>query len=344
MKKLGLTLTAAFLACLALPVAAQAADEVFDMNFQSAYAGPHVLNVKAFEPWAKEMDEKSGGRLKIHFFMANAIMKTPDVIPSLINGNLDIGGGSVAYQEEMFPYSQVFQLPHLTKDSVHAAKVYQAILDGIPEIAPEMEKIGKMLTIWGSDRTGFFSTKGPILSPADLKGKRVLIWNGGQVDQIKAWGGVPVQITSGDTYLGLQRGMGDVFFGPLPMGVAYKLMEVSKDVTIIPASVIFGGVWVNRDLWNEIPADLQKLMEDSMGAAATERYGQYLLDATNKDIQTMKAAGCTIYELTEAQEQTFQDADREVTLDYWKKNLTRIGVKDADALITKTYEIANSIK
>ncbi len=335
-------ISTALLASLAFSGAAKAAD-VHEFNFQSSYAGPHVLNLHLYQPWIEELKKRSDGRLVLHFFMSGAITKPEEAATAVMNGSVDISGISPTYSDTLFPNTLSFMVPHITRDSVQAAHLYWKAYTTLPEVKAEFDKIGKTLAIWGSDRSGLFSNKGPIASPADLKGKRVLIWSGGQVDQVKSWGGIPVQVSPNDTYMGMQRGMGDVFYGPLPIGVAYKLMEVTKDVTVIPASTIFVGISMNWDAWKSLPPDLQKLMEETTGEQFSYRSGDLLYEYTNKDIETMKAAGCKFLYLTDAQYKAFTDADREVMMAYWNKELKRLGIADPAAAIKRAYDMAAAI-
>lgn len=344
MKKVS-TLTALFCGLsLCLPHMGATADTL-EVNFQSMYAGPHVLNTQLYQPGSAAMEKLTNGELKLHYFMSGALTKPEEVVPSMINGNLDMAGIGVHYQDNLFPHSIILEIPHITKDSVHASAFYWKAYNEIPEIKAEVDKVGKVLTVWGSDRSALFSAVGPILSPADLKGKRVLLWSGGQVDQVKAWGGVPVQVSPNDTYMGLQRGMGDVFFGPLPTGVAYKIMEVAKDATIIPATTLFLINSVNHEVWNDMTPASQKAMMDTFGGEEKSKLsGQLLFDGSNRDLETMKAAGVKIHTLTDAQYQSFKDADRDTVQSFWVNDLTRLGIKDPEAWITKIRNMADSMR
>jgi TRAP-type C4-dicarboxylate transport system substrate-binding protein len=317
-----------------------AADEVFEYNYQSSYGGPHVCNVHQYPQWIEEVAKLSGGRLKINFFLSGALVKNEETTPAIMNGNVDIAGAGPTYSYDLHPYSYAFQLPHITRDAVQATHLYWNAYKTIPEVKAEWDKTMKILAVWGSDRMGLFARGDAVLTPADLAGKRVLIWSGGQVDQVKAWGGIPVQVSPNDTYIALQRGMGDVFFGPLPTGVAYKMMEVSKNITIFPAATIFITIGMNWDAYNDLPDDLKKIIDDTTGEAFSLRSGDLLYEYTNKDIETMKAAGCIFHDLTDAQYQAFKDADREVTMEFWMKELARLGVPDPAAVIQRSYDMA----
>lgn len=339
------SIPAAFILALALlgAGAATAAPQTYRYNFQSAYAGPHVLNTEMYIPWLAEVAEKSGNRLILDYFMNGALVRAEDIVPALMNGNLDMGGAGPDGRAELFAHTLTFMLPYIARDSVQASALYWQAYTTVPEVKAELDRVGKILTVWGSDRSGLFSTAGPILSPADLKGKKVLIWNPALAAEVESWGATPVPVAGLDTFRALQRGTGEVFFGPLPAGVAYKLMRVAKDVTILPASSMLLFQAVSWDVWNELPPDLQQLLLDTTGHEASVRSGRLLYDATNQDLETMRAAGIAIHELTPAQEAAFRRAERSLTVDKWRAALKSVGSPDPDAEIRRAYAMAAAL-
>lgn len=323
--------------------AGAAEPRTYRYNFQSAYAGPHVLNTQMYLPWLDELAEKSDNRLILDYFMNGALVRAEDIVPALMNGNLDLGGAGPDGRADQFIHTLTFMMPYIARDSVQASELYWQAYTTVPEVKAELDRVGKILTVWGSDRSGLFSTKGPILSPSDLKGKKVLIWNPSQAAQVEAWGATPVPVAALDTLRALQRGAGDVFFGPLPTGVAYKLMNAAKDVTILPASSMLMFNAVSWNVWNELPPDLRQLLVDSTGHEASVRSGRLLYDATNKDLETMRRAGISIHELTPVQEGAFRQAERQMTVDNWRAALKSGGSADPDAEIRRAYDMADAM-
>lgn len=333
---LSLTLAALFF----LPSQALAA-ESFELKFQSLYAGPHILNRAMYQPGLEELQKESGGRLNFQFLPSGAIAKSEDALPALTNGLLDGAGVGPQYQPMNFPNTMAFTIPYISKDSVQASALFWKAYSTLPEVRSEWDKQMKLLTIWGSDRSGFFSTVGPILSPKDVQGKTVIIWNGTQTQLIKSWGGVPVQVSPNDTYQVMKRGVGQIFFGPLPVGVAYKLMEVTPDVTIFPANTIFLVNGINWEVWESLPKDLQDMIEAKFGGEqASIRSGRLLYDQTNKDLETMKGAGCSIHALSDTQIKSFRDMDYYRTMDFWLGDLRRLGNQDPAGAIQRAYDMA----
>lgn len=312
-----------------------------ELTFQTPYQGDHVLNARLFEPWFKALERESGGRLRIVFHRTGEIVSARDVLPSLMRGRLDMAGVNAQYQESLFPHSMAFTAPYLTHDSVQASALCQRALTSLPEVAAEWKKAGKALFAWGSDRSGLFSTAGPVLSPADLRGKRVLIWGLSQMDQVRSWGGIPVLIVPGDTFMALERGLGDVFFGPLPTGVAYGLLNLKsvRDVTVLPATTVFLAFVVNSEVWDSLPARDQALMEKSAAGKSAEA-GRLLYERTNRDMEAMRRAGCAVHVLDSAQFQAFRAANSTLLANWWISKLGKLGVRDAKAFLRLAQKMA----
>lgn len=315
--------------------------EARDLTFQTPYQGDHVLNSALFKPWFKALEKESGGRLRIVFHNAGELVSTRNVLPSLMRGRLDMAGVNAQHQESLFPHTMAFTAPYLTCDSIQASALCQRALTTLPEVAAEWNKVGKALFAWGSDRSGLFSTKGPILSPSDLTGKRVLIWALSQMDQVRSWGGIPVQIAPGDTYMALERGLGDVFFGPLPTGVAYGLLKLErvKDVTVLPATTVFLAFVVNHDVWNSLSDKDRALMEKSAAGRSVEA-GRLLYQRTNEDMEAMRKAGCSVHVLDAVQFQAFKAANSTLLANWWVSKLEKLGVSDAKAFLRLAQDMA----
>lgn len=315
--------------------------EARELMFQTPYQGDHVLNSRLFEPWFKQLEQESGGSLRIIFHRDGELVPARNALPSLMRGRLDMAGINAQYQESIFPYTTAFTAPYLTHDSIQASALCRQAL-ALPEVAAEWEKAGKTLFAWGSDRSGLFSTVGPVLSPLGLTGKRVIIWSLSQMDQVRIWGGIPVQVAPGDTFMALDRKLGDVFFGPLPAGVAYGLLKLDtvKDITVLPATTVFLAFVVNHEVWNSLPARDRGLMEKSAAGKSAEA-GRLLYDRTNQDMETMRRAGRSVHVLTPAQFQAFKAANRSLLANLWVNKLQKLGVRDAKAFLLLAQEMAN---
>ncbi len=314
--------SAALLAILA-PASAQA---VVDFNYQSLYSPIHTFNKDVMEPWKESLPEFSKGTLQAYTFAAGGLTKNPETLNAIMEGTLDMGTAGLAFNIADFPLSAMLNIPFSTDNAIHATAYLQELYNTNEEVKNGIDKAGKLLAIWGADVNAFFSNVGAIISVADINGKRVLAWSGAQLDQIRALGGIPVQVTPNDTYIALERGMGDLILCPLTTGVANKIMEVSKDVTPIPATTLSIYTWASNDLWDYLSDEEKGYLESSTKDWGTKT-GDFLVKSTQADIETMKAAGCTFYELTPEALAEFKELALGSYTAYVQKEFERLGIK-----------------
>ena len=98
------------LACLAAdPVAAQ--DKPIELKFSSWLAVVHGHHTGVMVPWAKMVEEKSGGRLKITIYPGSVLGKPADHYDMIKDGIADLGFTTPGYTPGRFPLITVTALP-----------------------------------------------------------------------------------------------------------------------------------------------------------------------------------------------------------------------------------------
>ncbi len=315
-----------------------------EFNYQSAYMGPHVFNLDIGQPWAKNLEKNSKNELIAHYFMDGGLVKSNDLPHSIQAGSVDMGTTGLNFCPDITTLAFTAGMGFVADNAIHSTKLINKLYNDNKDVQDEQAKIGKFLSVWGTDRSAFFSTVGPIKSPADLKGKRVLVWGGKDIPTVKEWGGIPVQVIPSDTYLGLQRGMGDVFLGPIPVGVSYKIMEVAKDITPINAINSFIFTWVSWDLWNDMSSTQQNALVESTKNWSTD-LAKKLVEVSDKDLVTMSKAGCKITTLTESEIKQFADVSKKITYETVASEFKRYNVKkDAKQWVDYVFKVADEVR
>ncbi len=107
---------------IALSGAATAQEYTFKLH--------HLLGAKApaqtqmLEPWAKAVEENSGGRVKIEIFPAMTLGgRPPELIQQARDGVVDIVWTVNGYTPGLFPRTEVFELPTVYKNDPKAANL-----------------------------------------------------------------------------------------------------------------------------------------------------------------------------------------------------------------------------
>ena len=117
------------------------------------------------------------------------------------------------------------------------------------------------------------------------------------LDQFKALGANPTPIDFGETYNALQNGTVDGEENPLVSIVSMKFYEVQKNCTISNHAYLAYALLFSKSFWDTLPEDIQKIIDDAATEAVQEER-QMTIDREAGYIETIKASGCEVNELT----------------------------------------------
>jgi len=323
--------------CMALPAWARPAEE---LAFQSFWTAGHQLNRAIIDPWCQGMREATNGKVVMHFNGNGALFRMDAVPNALRTGSLDVGGIQLQVALSMMPLHNLLSLPFLVQNAQEAATLAIAMRETFPEVRKEGDANFYTLAFLGSDRYAFGSVHNPIRTPADLAGKRVLVWAAWQIEEVKAWGGQPVQIISAETYMGLQRGLGEVAYVPYPAMESNKLIEVVRHVTLIPSRTLPMAIAINKDAYNSLPQEAKDYLRNTTGEAMSRRIGDALVAMSAEDMARHKAAGIEFIELNKEEQEVFRVKAADANRAYWVDTLRRNRLPDPEGWIDRVEKLA----
>jgi TRAP-type C4-dicarboxylate transport system substrate-binding protein len=136
----------------------------------------------------------------------------------------------------------------------------------------------------------------------ELRGQKIAA-AGPNIPWVESVGVVPVQSNLNEAYTSMQTGVynGWVMF---PDGVtSFKLEEVSRQYTVTGFGVIATPLLtINRDTWNSLPEEVQTIMLE-VGESWNRDAGDFTQQRQEQALETMRAAGLRIKELTPEEKQ-----------------------------------------
>ncbi|OPY71043.1 MAG: Sialic acid-binding periplasmic protein SiaP precursor [Syntrophorhabdaceae bacterium PtaU1.Bin034] len=247
------------IASLFLTGIVQAQEKVIKMDFSSFLPPTDRVSI-AFEAWAKEVEKKSNGRIKINFYPGATLTPGAQTYDSVVRGIIDLGSSSLAYTRGRFPMIELLDLPL----GLRSAKLATRLSNEYYKKYATKEFSDSKIMFFSSHGPGLLFSRKPVKSLEDLKGMKVKCAAGATVDMLSALGAAPVPMSMGDTYDALQRGMLDGMLGPYAVLSTYRLGEVVKYSPENYRTAYFNTFFVamNKDKWNSLPKDLQKTIED----------------------------------------------------------------------------------
>lgn len=267
----------------------------------------HNLHVGVFTPFAKELEERTKGRVKITIYGGEALGKAKDHYDSAVNGITDIALFIQGYTAGRFPLTQVIELPI----DVPSAKVGSRVIWELYEKYLEQEYPGvKLLTLWTHEPGHVHMSKKPVKTLEDIKGLRVRSPGPIQTALVRELGASPLTIPVPELYDALNRGMADGTVIGFSAVKDFKLFEVLKYHTISNLYVMTMGLAMNLKAWNSLPPDIQKIMEGLIGARLSEMAGNSFDKYDLLGKEEAKKAGAEIYTLPPEEKKRWEERVR----------------------------------
>lgn len=274
MKKVVKLLTALAIASMAF--ASQAADapkKVYKLKFAHHNPPTSYLATKGFDPWVKAIESRTNGQVKFEVYPSQTLSKTTDVYDNTINGIVDIGWSFVAFYPSRFPLTEVINLPMLGIDSAAlGSKVIWDLYANSPYLKKEFADV-KVLTLHTHDPNPIISKK-PIVTAADLAGKKLRTGGGPINPFLQAMNASPILMGSTDTYQAAEKGVIDGAVLVMEAIQMQSLQEVWKEV--LDANVNSGVFFLvmSKKVWDGLPPDVQKVIEEESGDKASQLFAK----------------------------------------------------------------------
>lgn len=209
-------------------------------------------------PMMEEVKKKSGGKLGYTMYAGAALGKGPEHFDIVAKGLSDLGYFTATWTPGRFPLTDVLSLAVWVDGKDVAADIGNAVYGRA--LKDEFKNV-KVLELNGCIQS-FIWTKKPISKMADLKGVKLRSPGGHQTNYIKSLGAEPVFMPLGDVYMAMETGTVDGIVTCPPLILAYKLYEVAKSATILTFGCVSEGTVMNMNVWNKLPADQKKTIEE----------------------------------------------------------------------------------
>lgn len=314
-----------FIALLVVPAAAALAQATIKLtyaNFPPAATFPCVQ----MERWAQEVEKRTGGKVKVQTFPGGTLLGAANMFDGVVNGVADIGCFSPSYQPGRFPLSEAVDLPLGFANAKVASLVYW---DMVQKHSPkEYEKV-KVLTVFTCAPANMM-TKNPIRSLSDMKGIELRVAGTGS-DVVKALGGTPVAMPQSETPDAIQKGVVKGIVSSMEILKDFDFGNSCRYATTINTHVVSFGVVMNMARWRNLPADVQKVMED-LGREQALWTASYADDHVTEALSwTRQKYGHEVIRLPASDTARIQDLMSPL-VDAYVKRITATGLPASDYL------------
>lgn len=283
----------------------------------------HNLHVDVFVPFAKEVEERTKGRVKVTIYPGEALGKSKDHYDMAMHGITDLAFAIHGYTPGRFPLSSVMELPF----QVPSAKVGSRVVWELYEkkyFAKEYPGV-KVLSLWVHSPGHVHMTKKLAKTLEDVKGLRLRSPGPLQTTLLRELGISPLTIPIPELYDALQRGMADGAVVPFSAVKDFKLHEVVRYHTVADMYVMTMTLLMNPKAWDGLPPDIQKIIEETSGARMSEMAGSSYDAYDQLGIEAAKKVKAEIYTLPPDEKKRWAERAKPV-VDKWIADMEAKGL------------------
>jgi tripartite ATP-independent transporter DctP family solute receptor len=156
--------------------------------------------------FARLVRERSGGRIRVSVYPDSVLGQEVSVLEQLQFGAIDIARVSLSAVSVYVPRLRALQMPYLYKDAEHMWRALKGPLG--QELLASVSEAGFVGLGWfEAGARSFYTARRQIRSPADLKGLRIRVQEGGvMAEAVVAFGAIAVPKAFGEVYSAIQTG------------------------------------------------------------------------------------------------------------------------------------------
>ena len=254
---------AVLLGALAAPFLANPA-KAQTVTLRSADVHPDGYpTVEAVKFMSKQLEEKSGGRLRIQVFGSRQLGEEKDTLEQTRFGVIDLNRVNSASLNSLVPETVIPGLPFLFRSEEHMHRV----LDGAigEDIASGLTRHNLVpLGYYDSGARSFYTRAKAINEPGDLRGQKIRVQPSDMwVSMMRAFGANATPLPTGEVYSALQTGVVDGAENNYPSYQSFRHFEVAKFYSVSEHSMAPELLVMSKRSHDRLPKDLQDLLRQA---------------------------------------------------------------------------------
>ncbi|MBA7537552.1 Solute-binding protein [subsurface metagenome] len=265
----------------------------------ASWEGPGGCIMEAFNLWIKELEERSGGRVKCEVVYGGAMGPPPEHYDLAATGVADIAHVGLPYTPGRFPMAEVIELPIAKMSALDLTLGYW-----------ELYKRGYFDEDFKDVKVLYLIVVGPysyqmgdkkVLSFDDMEGLKIRASGRMHTQIVEALGSVPVGMPAPDIYVSLEKGVIDGNLGSWDFMYAFRTELVTKYVTSLSIGGMGQAMVMNKDSYARLPADIRAIIDDMsdkyaiIGGQTITGFGELM------EFEIFKEAGGEVIEFPDAE-------------------------------------------
>ena len=288
-----------------------------------------IVNQLFLEPWSREIETRSDGRVTIQVFPAMQLGGRPaDLYGQARDGVVDLVWTLPGYSPGRFPLTEVFELPFVCGDAVATS---QALTTFHRKWMRDEYRDTHPLVFHATAPGQIHTVDRPVQTLEDLKGLEMRAASQTVAAMLAALGAVPVGMPIPQVYEALARGVVEGAMVPWTIMRPFRLHEVTRHHTEVDLGCTPFVLAMNKARYDGLPTDVRRLLDDSTGMALAQRLGRLWHEDEEAGRDIARQRGHPVISLPEEERARWRTATAPV-LDAWVEKVDAMGY-DGRALL-----------
>ena len=270
-------------------------EKVYELKISTSQT-EQALITRNYQKLADELNEKSGGRLKVSVFPAGQLGSDEDVLEQAIQGaNVAVNTDASRMGQYVKDFS-ILMMGYFADNYDECYKVTQTdTFKGWTDTLSKDHGI-KILSFTFYDGPRHFMTNKPINTPADLAGQRIrTIGQEVCTETIQAMGATPISMSWGEVYNGIQSKALEGCEAQNTSTYPSRIYEVTDYQTKTGHFQLMQGLVCGQSWFDSLPEDLQTLLVETSVEVGKTTAADVMAEADDAE-KKMVEAGVTIVE------------------------------------------------
>jgi TRAP-type C4-dicarboxylate transport system substrate-binding protein len=178
------------------------------LTFGHPYPPTDPIQTQVWEPWVKEVSERTGGTVTIEIYPGGALAPAPSIYEIVASGAQDLGWTMPGYTPGRFPITQIIEAPFMFENARQATEATAKLWDEFEAFRAEYKDV-HTLAVWAMDTGDLFTRQKPVRTLKDIAGLTIRAPSPLQSQALEAMGARPVSLPGPEIFDAIERGVID---------------------------------------------------------------------------------------------------------------------------------------
>jgi TRAP-type C4-dicarboxylate transport system substrate-binding protein len=287
--RVGLLLRSAVVAASMTVAAGAVQAQEFTLRWGHYLADSGFVQVE--KDFAKAIEERTNGRVKIDMTFAGGLGKGPELALLTGRGAIDMASVAPGYYPDQLLFWKAYQIPFVFDEPTQAIDILYKSYALFPRFKAELD--GLRVNYLFHQPLGSYYLTGPSPdcdSVEKLKGKKIRSFGADVPKMHNAIGAVPVTVQPVEVYEALQRGTIDYSFLNAGNVESLRLYEPGKYSCGTIMTITGHLIIIGKRTWERLPGDIQEIFLDQ-AKKSQQAYLDWLEGGTSASIANIEKGG-----------------------------------------------------